>query len=185
MTRTHRMEPFLDLSLPVAEDKPTRPGKPCVAGAEDDDGEYQLITPSKSSGSGRPSKHAQKERNAARRANRHCQTAAAADATADESTPESERRQRQSSDSGQERDKPSEAPQNDETVWTEPGEAASAETAAAAPPTPDEHDGPGGADGDGDRDGSPVLTRSEWLSRALTTARWRRGTRRPPASAVC
>ena len=52
VTRTHRIVLFLDLSLPVAEDKPTRPGKPCGAGAEDDDGENQLITPSKSSGSG-------------------------------------------------------------------------------------------------------------------------------------
>ena len=79
-----------------------------------------------------------------------------------------ERRQRQSSDSDQELDKTSEAPQNGETVRTEPGEAAFAETSAAAPHTPAEHDGPGGADGDGD--GPPVLRRSEWLSGALTTA---------------
>ena len=69
MTRTHRLEPFLDLSLPVAEDKPTRPKKLCGTGAEEEDEEY-VLTPSKNSG--RPSEHAlKKERKAARRTKKH------------------------------------------------------------------------------------------------------------------
>ena len=77
MTRTHQTEPFLDLSLPVADDKTRRPRKMCRAGVEDDSGDY-TVTPNKSSGSGLPPKHAQKkESKSTRRANRHGQSTAA------------------------------------------------------------------------------------------------------------
>ncbi|XP_043188433.1 ubiquitin carboxyl-terminal hydrolase 45-like isoform X2 [Amphibalanus amphitrite] len=106
MARTHRMEPFLDLSLPVAEDKPTRPRKLCGTGADDEDSGEYVLTPSKATGSGRPSKHAlKKERKAARRAKKHGPAAAEADGTGPDPAPEPERQP--ASDSGQELDKQS------------------------------------------------------------------------------
>ncbi|KAF0312990.1 Ubiquitin carboxyl-terminal hydrolase 16 [Amphibalanus amphitrite] len=68
-------------------------------------GEY-VLTPSKATGSGRPSKHAlKKERKAARRAKKHGPAAAEADGTGQEPAPEPERQP--ASDSGQELDKQS------------------------------------------------------------------------------
>ena len=57
-------------SPPVRQ--PTRPRKLCGAGADEEDGGEYVLTPSRSAGSGRPSKHAlKKERKAARRAKKH------------------------------------------------------------------------------------------------------------------
>ena len=116
MARTHRLEPFLDMSLPVAEDKPTRPRKLCGSGADDEDGAEYMLSPanrSSGTGSGRASKHSQKkETKTTGRARKHGQSAAgpavSPDGEGSGAAPEPDRPQ-VSGDSGQEEEKRSDA----------------------------------------------------------------------------
>ena len=47
MAQTHRMEHFLDLSLPVPEDMPTRPKRLCGTDADEEEGGEYVLASSK------------------------------------------------------------------------------------------------------------------------------------------